>query len=95
VAYRSTNFANCSSHDQSPKYQVHGSVFTANSHKSRLSHFSETAIVKNWQFAVKRSPIVTALENGIFTLKISAQIRVMDLDSDQDRSGSFLLDQDL
>jgi hypothetical protein len=28
-------------------------------------------------------------------LKRSAQISVMDLDSDQDRSGSFLLDQDL
>jgi hypothetical protein len=57
VANRCTNFANCSClHDQSPKYQV----FTANSRKSRLSHFSETAIVRNWQLAVKRSPIAIA-----------------------------------
>jgi hypothetical protein len=61
VAYPGTNFANCScSHDQSLKYQVRGSFFTPNSRKSRLSHFLETAIVRNWQFAVKRSPIATA-----------------------------------
>jgi hypothetical protein len=46
VTYRGTNFANCScSHDQSPKYQVHGSVFTANSRKSRqtASHSAKLA----------------------------------------------------
>jgi hypothetical protein len=73
---------------------VRGLVFTANCHKSRLSHLLETAGSQTWQFAVKRRPIATVEEKLDFYIGIIqkwAQISVRNLNPDQDGYGPFYL----